>query len=64
MEQETLSNSFRSSKTSRITLVDLAGVERSKQVDGAREFERERKDVKSSLSHLGYGVMESSIPSS
>ncbi|XP_057540499.1 kinesin-like protein KIN-12F [Amaranthus tricolor] len=49
-------NKFSSSKTSRITLVDLAGMGRDKQVDAGREFERERKDLKSSLSHLGHLV--------
>ncbi|CAO2833646.1 unnamed protein product [Amaranthus hypochondriacus] len=49
-------NNFSSSKTSRITLVDLAGMGRDKQVDAGREFEREHKDLKSSLSHLGHIV--------
>ena len=56
MLQESPLNKFSSSKTSRITLVDLAGMGRDKQVDAGREFERERKDLKSSLSHLGYDV--------
>ncbi|XP_057529339.1 kinesin-like protein KIN-12F [Amaranthus tricolor] len=54
--KETPSNNFTSSKTSRITFVDLAGLGRDKHADAGREFERERKDLKSSLSHLGHLV--------
>jgi len=58
MMQETPSSSFSSSKTSRISFVDLAGLERNKQADAGKHFEKECKDLKSSLSHLGYDVNE------
>ncbi|XP_074310849.1 kinesin-like protein KIN-12F [Silene latifolia] len=54
--KETPANNFSSSKTSRISLVDLAGLGRNKQADAGREFERERKELNSSLSHLGHLV--------
>ncbi|XP_021739571.1 kinesin-like protein KIN-12F isoform X1 [Chenopodium quinoa] len=56
VEQETPSSNISSSKTSRISLIDLAGMGRDKQADAGREFERERKELNSSLSHLGHLV--------
>lgn len=50
--QGTSSKCFGSSKTSRISLVDLAGLERNK-LDDDRQCAREEKNVKKSLSHLG-----------
>ncbi|KAH7861374.1 hypothetical protein Vadar_025328 [Vaccinium darrowii] len=49
------SKCFGSSKTSRISLVDLAGLERNK-LDDDRQCAREEKNVKKSLSHLGHLV--------
>ncbi|KAJ9182577.1 hypothetical protein P3X46_006558 [Hevea brasiliensis] len=50
----TSSKCFSSSKISRISLVDLAGLDRSKPDDDAgRQLVREGKNVKKSLSHLG-----------
>ncbi|KMT12895.1 hypothetical protein BVRB_4g089840 [Beta vulgaris subsp. vulgaris] len=54
--KESPSTNFSSSKTSRISFIDLAGLGKEKQVDAGREFERERKELKSSLSHLGHLV--------
>ncbi|KAH9624159.1 hypothetical protein KSS87_004298 [Heliosperma pusillum] len=54
--KETPANNFSSSKTSRISLVDLAGLGRNKQADAGKEFERERKELNGSLSHLGHLV--------
>ncbi|GMH14436.1 hypothetical protein Nepgr_016277 [Nepenthes gracilis] len=55
--KETPSKSFSSSKTSRINLVDLAGVERHRHDDDAeKEFKRQGENVKKSLSQLGYLV--------
>ncbi|KAG5546658.1 hypothetical protein RHGRI_018730 [Rhododendron griersonianum] len=51
----TSSKCFGSSKTSRISLVDLAGLERNK-LDDDRQCAREEKNVKKSLSHLGHLV--------
>ncbi|KAL5101230.1 hypothetical protein RYX36_005557 [Vicia faba] len=49
-------NGFSSSKSSRISLIDLAGQDRNK-VDGAgRQCLRETKNVKKSLSQLGHVV--------
>uniref|UniRef100_A0A7N0V3Y0 Kinesin motor domain-containing protein n=1 Tax=Kalanchoe fedtschenkoi TaxID=63787 RepID=A0A7N0V3Y0_KALFE len=50
------SNCFSSSKTSRITLVDLAALDNSKSDDVSRQCVREGKAVKKSLSQLGYLV--------
>ncbi|CAM8928426.1 unnamed protein product [Rhodiola kirilowii] len=52
----TSSNCFSSSKTSRITLVDLAALDNSKSDDVSRQCIREGKAVKKSLSQLGYLV--------
>ncbi|KAK9673787.1 hypothetical protein RND81_12G189500 [Saponaria officinalis] len=54
--KETPSNNFSSSKISRISLIDLAGLGRNKQVDAGKDFERERKELNNSLSHLGHVV--------
>ncbi|KAK9733944.1 hypothetical protein RND81_04G102600 [Saponaria officinalis] len=54
--KETSSNDYSSSKNSLISFVDLAGLVKDKQVDAEREFEKKRKDLKSSLSHLGHLV--------
>ncbi|KAL2944892.1 Kinesin-like protein KIN-12F [Bienertia sinuspersici] len=56
VKQETPTSNISSSKTSRISLIDLAGLGKDKQVDAGREFERERKELKTSLSHLGHLV--------
>ncbi|XP_047336867.1 kinesin-like protein KIN-12F [Impatiens glandulifera] len=45
-------NCFGSSKTSRISLVDLAGIERNK-LDECKDSAKEEKNVKKSLSQLG-----------
>ncbi|GMP65155.1 hypothetical protein CsSME_00026088 [Camellia sinensis var. sinensis] len=55
----TSSKCFGSSKTSRISLVDLAGLERSKLDDDGRQCVKEEKNVKKSLSQLGYDAMNS-----
>ncbi|XP_028127051.1 kinesin-like protein KIN-12F isoform X2 [Camellia sinensis] len=52
----TSSKCFGSSKTSRISLVDLAGLERSKLDDDGRQCVKEEKNVKKSLSQLGHLV--------
>ncbi|KAK9268639.1 hypothetical protein L1049_000396 [Liquidambar formosana] len=52
----TSSKCFSSSKTSRISLVDLAGMERNNVDDAGRQCVREGKNVKKSLSQLGYLV--------
>lgn len=54
LPQETSSKCFGSSKTSRISLVDLAGMERNKLDDAGILRVREGKNVKKSLSQLGY----------
>ncbi|KAK9671571.1 hypothetical protein RND81_12G039400 [Saponaria officinalis] len=59
--KETSSNDYSSSKTSRISFVDLAGLVKDKQVDAEREFEKKRKDLESSLSHLGYDMMNNML---
>lgn len=51
--QGTSSKCFGSSKTSRISLVDLAGLDRNKVDDAGRQSAREGKSVKKSLSRLG-----------
>ncbi|RWR76323.1 kinesin-like protein KIN-12F [Cinnamomum micranthum f. kanehirae] len=48
------SGSCSSSKVSRISLIDLAGSERNKIDDTGRESKKERRNVKHSLSQLGY----------
>ncbi|XP_022716801.1 kinesin-like protein KIN-12F isoform X2 [Durio zibethinus] len=50
------SKCFSSSKTSRISLIDLAGLDRNKLEDVGRQSVQEGKNVKKSLSHLGYLV--------
>ncbi|GLT56999.1 hypothetical protein SLA2020_300070 [Shorea laevis] len=50
------SKCFSSSKTSRITLVDLAGLDRDKLEDEGRQHVQEDKNVKKSLSQLGHVV--------
>jgi hypothetical protein len=52
--QGTSSKCFNSSKTSRISLVDLAALDRNKVDDGGRQIVREGKHLKKSLSQLGY----------
>ncbi|KAL9229992.1 hypothetical protein vseg_005396 [Gypsophila vaccaria] len=52
----TSSNNFSSSKTSRISFIDLGGLVRDKQIDAGGEFEAERKDLDNSLSLLGHLV--------
>nr|XP_043638586.1 kinesin-like protein KIN-12F [Erigeron canadensis] len=49
----TASKHFGSSKTSRITLVDLAGLEKNKANDAGRECVREGEFVRKSISQLG-----------
>ncbi|XP_042519869.1 kinesin-like protein KIN-12F isoform X2 [Macadamia integrifolia] len=49
----TSSKCFKSSKTSRINLIDLAGSERNKLDDAGRQYVKEGKHVKKSLSQLG-----------
>ncbi|KAI4307920.1 hypothetical protein L6164_031045 [Bauhinia variegata] len=51
--KETMSKGFSSSKTSRISLIDLAGIDRNKVDDGGRQCLKESKNVKKSLSQLG-----------
>ncbi|XP_050367621.1 kinesin-like protein KIN-12F [Argentina anserina] len=51
--KETSSKCFGSSKTSRMSFVDLAGLERNKDEDSGRQCAREGKYVKKSLSRLG-----------
>ncbi|KAM3696251.1 hypothetical protein ACJW31_06G024000 [Castanea mollissima] len=52
----TSSKCFNSSKTSSITLVDLAGLDRNKVDDAGRQGVKEGKHVKKSLSQLGHLV--------
>ncbi|XP_052177082.1 LOW QUALITY PROTEIN: kinesin-like protein KIN-12F [Diospyros lotus] len=52
----TSSKCFSSSKTSRISLVDLAGPERNKLDDAGKQGVKEEKCVKKSLSQLGHLV--------
>ncbi|CAI0374014.1 unnamed protein product [Linum tenue] len=47
------STCFSSSKISRISFVDLAGIDRNKPDDAGRQLARESKHVKKSLSQLG-----------
>ncbi|KAI3418132.1 Kinesin motor domain-containing protein [Psidium guajava] len=54
--KESSSKCFSSSKTSRISLVDLAGSDRNKLDDAGRQCVREARNVKKSLSQLGYLV--------
>ncbi|KDP39230.1 hypothetical protein JCGZ_00987 [Jatropha curcas] len=51
--KEAASKCFSSSKISRISFVDLAGLDRTKLDDAGREIVREGKNVKKSLSQLG-----------
>ncbi|XP_073124748.1 kinesin-like protein KIN-12F [Henckelia pumila] len=51
--KETSSKCFGSSKTSRISLVDLAGFERSAPEDSNRQHVKERKYIKKTMSQLG-----------
>lgn len=53
ISQETSSKCFGSSKTSRMSFVDLAGLDRNKDDDAGRQCTREGKYVKKSLSRLG-----------
>lgn len=53
--QETSSKCFGSSKTSRISLVDLAGLDRNVNDAQGRQSTREGKNLKKSMSRLGYG---------
>ncbi|KAF1890333.1 hypothetical protein Lal_00013587 [Lupinus albus] len=50
------SSGFSSSKTSRISLIDLAGLDRNKVDDAGRQHLKEKKNVKKSLSQLGHLV--------
>ncbi|KAK7320334.1 hypothetical protein VNO77_29723 [Canavalia gladiata] len=50
------SNVFSSSKTSRISLIDLAGQDSNKVEDAGKRCLRENKNVKKSLSQLGHLV--------
>lgn len=52
----TSSKCFSSSKTSRISLIDLAGLERNTLEDAGRQFVKEGKYIKKSISQLGYLV--------
>ncbi|CAH9083646.1 unnamed protein product [Cuscuta europaea] len=54
--KENSSKCFASSKTSRITLVDLAGFERNILEDAGRQYIKEHKFVKKSTSQLGHLV--------
>ncbi|KAJ7960867.1 Kinesin-like protein [Quillaja saponaria] len=54
--KETSAKCFSSSKTSRISIVDLAGLDRNKVDDAGRQCLREGKKVKKSLSQLGHLV--------
>ncbi|CAB4277939.1 unnamed protein product [Prunus armeniaca] len=51
--KETSSKCFGSSKTSRMSFIDLAGLDRNKVDDSGRQCAREDKYVKKSLSRLG-----------
>ncbi|KAL4185322.1 hypothetical protein AMTRI_Chr10g5290 [Amborella trichopoda] len=51
--KESSSSSFNSTKTSRINLVDLAGLERQKLGNGDNERKKEARNVNQSLSQLG-----------
>ncbi|XP_073308423.1 kinesin-like protein KIN-12F isoform X2 [Primulina huaijiensis] len=51
--KETSSKCFGSSKTSRISLVDLAGFERSAPEDASRQHLKERKYIMKTISQLG-----------
>ncbi|XP_017619988.1 kinesin-like protein KIN-12F isoform X1 [Gossypium arboreum] len=55
-KQGASSKCFSSSKTSRISLIDLAGLDRNKLEDVGRQHLQEGKNVKKSLSQLGYLV--------
>ncbi|KAE9614756.1 putative plus-end-directed kinesin ATPase [Lupinus albus] len=50
------SSGFSSSKTSRISLIDLAGLYRNKVDDAGKQHLRENRNVKKSLSKLGHLV--------
>ncbi|KAL9316712.1 hypothetical protein ACSQ67_017713 [Phaseolus vulgaris] len=50
------SNGFSSSKSSRISLIDLAGQDRNKVEDAGKQCQKESKNVKKSLSQLGHLV--------
>lgn len=54
IHQGTASKNFGSSKTSRITLVDLAGLEKNKTNDSGRVCVKEGEFVRKSISQLGY----------
>lgn len=54
--KETSSKCFSSSRTSRITLVDLAGPDRNKLEEAGRQCVKEGKNVKKSVSQLGHLV--------
>ncbi|KAK8481123.1 hypothetical protein V6N13_031669 [Hibiscus sabdariffa] len=54
--KEASSKCFGSSKTSRISLIDLAGLDRNKLEDVSRQHVQEDKNVKKSLSQLGFLV--------
>lgn len=58
MPQGVSSKCFSSSKTSRISLIDLAGLDRNKLEDVGRQHVQEGKNVKKSLSQLGYAVIK------
>jgi hypothetical protein len=52
--QDFSSNGFSSSKTSKITFVDLAGLDIDELEGNGKNFTREERHVKKSLSTLGY----------
>ncbi|KAJ6776844.1 CENTROMERE PROTEIN E [Salix koriyanagi] len=54
--QGSSSKCFSSSKTSRINLVDLAGLDKTKLNDADRQLVKEGKSVKKALSQLGRSV--------
>ena len=55
--QNIASKCFSSTKTSRITLVDLAGLERTTLDDAGKQCIKEGKYVKKSISQLGYDTL-------
>lgn len=58
------SNGFSSSRTSRITFVDLAGPENDELDGAAKHCTKEERHLKKSLSRLGYVNSEGLLQSS
>ena len=54
--QDFSSNGFSSSKSSKITFVDLAGLDIDELEGNGKNFTREERHVKKSLSSLGYVI--------